>query len=46
MPAIAGGWLGSWGARKLSAMCGALSMLFALAIVAVGLFMLAKSLLP
>ena len=42
---IAGGWLGSWGAHRLSRMRGALSTLFALVIVAVGLFMLAKSLL-
>lgn len=42
---IVGGWLGSWGAHKLASMRGALSMLFALVIVAVGLFMLAKSLL-
>jgi uncharacterized membrane protein YfcA len=42
---IVGGWLGSWGAQKLASMRGVLSMLFALVIVAVGLFMLAKSLL-
>lgn len=42
---IVGGWLGSWGAHKLANMRGVLSMLFALVILAVGLFMLAKSLL-
>lgn len=42
---IAGGWLGSWGAHKLASMRGALSMLFALVIVAVAIGMLAKSLL-
>ncbi|RUL71905.1 sulfite exporter TauE/SafE family protein [Dyella choica] len=43
---MAGGWLGSWVAEKLSAVRGMLSMLFAAVIVAVALFMLAKSLLP
>ncbi|MBE1160850.1 sulfite exporter TauE/SafE family protein [Dyella acidiphila] len=43
---IAGGWLGMLGAQKLSRKRGALTVLFAAVIVAVALFMLAKSLLP
>jgi uncharacterized membrane protein YfcA len=43
---IAGGWLGAWAAEKLTAVRGALSVVFAGAIAAMGLFMLAKSLLP
>lgn len=43
---IAGGWLGMLGAEKLSSTRGALTVLFAVVIVAVALFMLAKSLLP
>jgi uncharacterized protein len=42
---IAGGWLGTLGAQKLSRTRGALTVLFAAVIVAVALFMLAKSLL-
>jgi uncharacterized protein len=42
---IAGGWLGMLGAQKLSKKRGALTVLFAAVIVAVALFMLAKSLL-
>lgn len=42
---IAGGWLGAWSAQKLSSMRGALAVLFAGVIVAVAIFMLAKSLL-
>lgn len=41
---IAGGWLGMLGARKLSKTRGALTVLFAAVIVAVAVFMLAKSL--
>jgi uncharacterized protein len=41
---IAGGWLGMLGAQKLSKKRGALTVLFAGVIVAVALFMLAKSL--
>lgn len=40
---IAGGWLGMLGARKLSRKRGSLTVLFAAVIVAVALFMLAKS---
>lgn len=43
---IAGGWLGAWAARKLSGMRGALAALFAVVVVLVAVFMLAKSLLP
>lgn len=43
---IAGGWLGAWTAEKLTAARGVLSVVFAGAIAAMGLFMLAKSLLP
>lgn len=43
---IAGGWLGAWGAEKLSGMRGALAVLFAVVVMLVALFMLAKSLLP
>jgi uncharacterized protein len=43
---IAGGWLGMLGAQKLSKKRGALAVLFAAVIVAVAVFMLAKSLLP
>jgi uncharacterized protein len=43
---VAGGWLGTLGAQKLSRKRGALTVLFAAVIVAVALFMLAKSLLP
>jgi uncharacterized protein len=42
---IAGGWLGMLGAQKMSRKRGALTVLFAGVIVAVALFMLAKSLL-
>ena len=42
---VAGGWLGMLGAQKLSRKRGALTVLFAVVIVAVALFMLAKSLL-
>lgn len=42
---IAGGWLGMLGAQKLARTRGALTVLFAAVIVAVALFMLAKSLL-
>jgi uncharacterized protein len=41
---IAGGWLGMLGAQNLSKKRGALTVLFAAVIVAVALFMLAKSL--
>lgn len=43
---VAGGWLGMLAAQKLSKKRGALSVLFAGVIVAVAVFMLAKSLLP
>jgi uncharacterized membrane protein YfcA len=42
---IAGGWLGTLGVQKLSRKRGALTVLFAAVIVAVALFMLAKSVL-
>lgn len=42
---IAGGWLGAWGAKKLSGTRGALTVLYAAVIVVVAVFMLAKSLL-
>lgn len=42
---VVGGWLGMAGAQKLSKTRGALTVLFAAVIVAVALFMLAKSLL-
>jgi len=41
---IAGGWLGMFAAKKLSKTRGALSVLFAAVIIAVAVFMLAKSL--
>jgi len=43
---VAGGWLGMLGAQNLSKKRGALSILFAAVIMAVAVFMLAKSLLP
>jgi uncharacterized membrane protein YfcA len=41
---IVGGWIGMLAAKKLSKTRGALSMLFAVVIIAVAIFMLAKSL--
>ena len=41
---IAGGWLGALGARRLAGTRGALNLIFALAIIAVAILMLVKSL--
>lgn len=41
---IAGGWLGAYGAKRLAKTRGALNLIFALAIIAVAIFMLVKSL--
>lgn len=41
---ILGGWLGALGAKRLAKTRGALNLIFALAIIAVALFMLVKSL--
>jgi uncharacterized membrane protein YfcA len=41
---ILGGWLGALGAKRLAQTRGALNLIFALAIIAVAIFMLVKSL--